>query len=128
MARADSTSTTRRTFVRLASAAVVASVASTPALSEDAELIQLSARLAEATAALEAAAERGDEKEIQALYREGSAIFDEIWEFAATTIPGAQAKCRALFWVHGDTSDGWDCKYSFDLVADLLAIGQPAGA
>ena len=127
MARADSTITTRRTF--LASAASVALAApATAAVSGDAELIELSARLDRVTLAINAAAERGDDPEAQAIYREGKAIFDQIWELSATTLEGAAAKAHALFWIHGDDGEVWDCKFCFQLVEELLAMTAPAGA
>lgn len=128
MARADSISTTRRTFVRLAASA--AGAALTPAAAapaEDAELIRLSERLIYATVDLNAAIDRSAEDEAQALYAQGSAIFDQIWGYQATTLAGVQAKCRALIWLHGDDAELWDCKYCFDLVEDVVAIAATAG-
>lgn len=127
MAGADSTPTTRRNFVRLASAAAGAAVLPTPALAEDAELVNLSERLIYATAEIEEAAARSDEEEAQAIYRQGSAIFDRIWELEATSLAGIQAKCRALFWLHGDDRELWDCEYTFDLIDEILSIAAQAG-
>lgn len=128
MAQADSTSTTRRAFVRLAGAAV--STALTPAaaaLSEDAELVGLAERLRYATVVMNAAVDVSDEEAFQARYAEGSRIFDQIWEYQATTLEGVIAKCHALMWLHGEDGTVWDCKYSFDLVEDVLAIAAPVG-
>jgi hypothetical protein len=76
---------------------------------------------------LNAAAGRSEEEETQAIYAQGAALFEQIWQFQATTLEGAQAKARALLWVHGSKAEEWDCQYSFELIEDLLAIASPDG-
>jgi hypothetical protein len=90
----------------------------------DAELIALGDRLAPIFHTINSPAGAGRE---DALYLEGSAIVDRIFALRATTIAGAKAKCQALFWVHGDRAEFWECRHSFDLVADVLAIEVSAG-
>jgi len=126
MARADSISTTRRTFVRLASAAAAFAVVSTPALAEDDDqvLIELAQRL---MIAMRNTNEAADDESAQRFYCEGKSIFDEIFSYSATTIAGARAKAHGLLWIHGEDADGWDCKFTHDVIEDLLAITASAG-
>lgn len=118
MARADSTSTTRRTFVRLAAAAALPTI-HIPAAGADAELVGLGQQLAELSGRVDA---ENDHALVDKLCREGEAIIDQMHQLTATTVAGAQAKCVALLWMHGHDGEHWDCPYLFALVEDVLAL------
>lgn len=96
---------------------------------DDARLVELSSQLGRLAIELDHAARHAapdDDAEVQRLYRQGARLFQEISAAEATTIGGVQAKARALFWLHGEDRHLWDCRFSFDVINNVLALGNRA--
>lgn len=125
MARADSTSTTRRNFLRLAAVngAVVATAPMT--FAADNVLVQLSADLNQVKLQCDAAE---TDEVAQTLYRAGRALCEKICETDATSVAGLAAKCRALMWIYGDKAEEWDCPEVFGLIENVFALNGATGA
>lgn len=128
MARADSTSITRRAAFRLASAAALTTLTITQAPADDSELIALGREVERLNGEIEAAADRSDHLVCDALCKQGEKLVKQIFEFSADTLEGLQVKCIALIWCHGDDRDMWDDVNTYDLVKDIMALKPQAGA
>jgi hypothetical protein len=125
MAQADSPSITRRALVRLAPVAAFATIIADPAQAEEAELIDLGRQLQRVSIEIEAAGD--DHEAVDVLCNRGTRIVNEILGYSADTLPGLRSTCYALIWIHGGRREEWDCKHSFDLVENVLALSATEG-
>jgi hypothetical protein len=130
MARADSTFTTRRTFVRLSGAAAAVAVAPASAAPKaDAELIALRQELELAWQVERGLLDDAAAELFEVAYRRCSDIVNLMFKYKATSLAGLQAKAVAIMWCIGDDDDLFlgeflttDCKMANGLLDDLLAI------